>query len=264
MLLINADDYGLTPAVSAGMINLFKKERLNSVSLLAGMPGTEYAIEQSHANPELSVGLHVNLTEGKPLVSGLKSITTPEGNFLSRSQLFLKCLTFQVNVQEIKQEINVQYNFLRDRGINIRHIDGHQHIHVFPGIFPIILALGKENKIRIRRPWPAVYSPHRKIQQGITKLLLTRLNFPANLCAYPEVSSLFDLPPELRSPEVYKKLVTKNTIELMVHPYAPDTQLLEIYGNPPEVIKASFLKTAQLEYEWMNSDLFPFRVKPLI
>ena len=66
-LIINADDFGLTRSISEKIIDTFKVGNLSSTSLMVNTPGSEYAIDLAKNHPELGLGLHFNLTEGKAL-----------------------------------------------------------------------------------------------------------------------------------------------------------------------------------------------------
>ncbi len=79
------------------------------------------------------MGIHINLTEGKPLtdLSGT-SLVDENGSFITKS-IFNYWLVFSATTRNrIKAEIKAQYNKLVDHGIHPTHIDSHQHVHTLP------------------------------------------------------------------------------------------------------------------------------------
>ena len=85
-IIINADDFGLSKGVNKGIYQLFMQRVVTSTSMLANLPGFHQAAEMAKANPELSVGIHLNLTYGKPLLARqeVKTLVDSAGNFLKR------------------------------------------------------------------------------------------------------------------------------------------------------------------------------------
>ena len=73
-IIINADDFGITRAVSDAIINVYQNRSLTSTSLMVNMPAAEYAAALAKERPELGVGLHFNITEGCPLSSEMDII----------------------------------------------------------------------------------------------------------------------------------------------------------------------------------------------
>ncbi|MGA2094374.1 MAG: ChbG/HpnK family deacetylase, partial [Sedimentisphaerales bacterium] len=66
-LIINADDFGLCRGVNKGIAEAHATGVLTSATLMANMPAAEEAVEIAHKLSNLGVGVHLNLTEGKPL-----------------------------------------------------------------------------------------------------------------------------------------------------------------------------------------------------
>ena len=58
LLIVNADDFGLSPGVNAGIIEAHTHGVVTSTSLMVDRPGAEAAAELAHGHPSLSVGLH--------------------------------------------------------------------------------------------------------------------------------------------------------------------------------------------------------------
>ena len=136
--ILCADDLGLSPAVSAGIIEAAAKRRISAASAMVNLPAWRAAARDWQAcAPEAQLGLHLNLTIGAPL-SDLHSVTgqsaLPPLSFWLRSALAGPAL-----VRALEREIAAQCDaFEAATGHAPAHIDGHQHVHVLP---PVALAL---------------------------------------------------------------------------------------------------------------------------
>ncbi|HZY59641.1 MAG TPA: ChbG/HpnK family deacetylase, partial [Candidatus Binataceae bacterium] len=64
-LVVNADDLGMTRGVNRGIIEAHRSGLVTSTSLIANGAAFEDAVARIRPCPDLSVGLHVNLTAGK-------------------------------------------------------------------------------------------------------------------------------------------------------------------------------------------------------
>lgn len=66
-LIVNADDFGFSKAVTDAILDCHSNGIVTSTTLMSNMPFAEYAASKAKVFPMLSVGLHMTLTEGKPL-----------------------------------------------------------------------------------------------------------------------------------------------------------------------------------------------------
>src|SRR5580698_11306277 len=111
-LIINADDFGLTPGVNRAIAELHQAHALTSATLMANGPAFDDAIAIAHANPTLGVGCHVVLTDGIPL-SPPQSIPTLLGpdrkSFRPTLSSFLgAALRGKIDRDEIAREAQAQ------------------------------------------------------------------------------------------------------------------------------------------------------------
>jgi len=140
MLIINADDLGADEARNAGIFEAIEAGIVTSVSLLPNGPALNDALRRIRGLDRcgVSFGVHLNLSEGKPLSPNLRILTGPDGFFLRkpRAHHLLMSSGDRDLEKEIAQEITAQIESLLDAGIRIDHLDGHQHVHVFPAAFP--------------------------------------------------------------------------------------------------------------------------------
>jgi predicted glycoside hydrolase/deacetylase ChbG (UPF0249 family) len=154
-LIINADDLGADVARNEGIFEAIRAGVVTSATILPNGPALEHALGKIRSGgfEEISFGVHLNLTEGRPLAEGLSRLTGPDGNFLGKAsahRLLMKRgeMPFQT---ELAREIALQIERLLDAGIAITHIDGHQHVHVFPSALRTVAETARSHGIRRMR-----------------------------------------------------------------------------------------------------------------
>lgn len=141
-LIVTADDFGISPGVNEAIIKAHVDGALTNASLLANSSHLEAAIRLANdTTPGLKLGLHINLTGGKPLLppSDVPNLVDKKGKFKHGPiGLLLQTIVKPSIINEIRNEIEAQIKKLKNLGVNIEHIDGHHHIQMIPKIFPII------------------------------------------------------------------------------------------------------------------------------
>lgn len=135
-LIITADDLGIDAERNRGILEAHQRGVVTSVSVLANGPALEDAVARLKAAPSLATGIHVNVTEGKPLAEGHSTIVGPDGSLLGKEAL--RSIVEQggwrskIDPAELFREAVAQVKRLRALGLKIAHLDGHQHMHVYP------------------------------------------------------------------------------------------------------------------------------------
>lgn len=129
-LIVNSDDFGLTPGVNLGIIDALKRGILRSTTAMMNMPAIEMAADLAKENPELGVGIHLVLTAGRPILDTHTTIVDANGNFLKNAVLVSKV---DVDVEEVYAEYVAQMEkYIKVFGHKPTHIDGHHHTHQLP------------------------------------------------------------------------------------------------------------------------------------
>ena len=150
-LIVNADDFAMTEGVNRAILEAHRNGIVTSTSLLANGAAFASAIEMARQTPSLGVGVHLNLTEGKPVssASGVPGLTTSGGEFVAGpGKLVVRMLRGRVAAAEIEREFRAQIEKLLAAGIAPTHLDGHQHVHMWPPVFTITARLAGEYGIR--------------------------------------------------------------------------------------------------------------------
>lgn len=153
LLIVNADDFGETEAVTAGIAACMEKGAVTSTTIMANMPATETALMWAASRSRdhrLSFGVHLNLCEGRPL-SSAPSLTGKDGHFHRKRALTLRAFAGRLDPEDVARELRAQISRVRDAGVEISHLDSHKHLHQLPGVGPVVARLAAEFKIaRVR------------------------------------------------------------------------------------------------------------------
>jgi len=149
-LIVNADDLGWTAGVNRGIAEAHRNGIVTSASLIANGAAFDDGVNVARALPAMGVGVHLNLSDGPPL-SGVKTVASmvgEDGNFsVGPEQLLLKLARRKLKVTEVEREWDAQIEKVRAAGISPTHLDGHKHVHMLPGLFPVALRLAKRHSI---------------------------------------------------------------------------------------------------------------------
>ncbi len=157
-LIVNADDYGHTAGVSAGIRAAHLHGMVTSTTAMMNRPNAVQALPLAiQTCPNLGIGLHLVLTSGRPLLSPEKisSLVQPDGSFFSQAGL-IEWLE-QIDLDEVRAEWHAQLElFIRVAGRLPDHLDSHHHASYFtPGLFERMLVLAEECHCPIRKPFGA-------------------------------------------------------------------------------------------------------------
>lgn len=154
-LIVNADDFGLTVGVNRAIIEGHLEGIITSATLMANMPAFDEAVELAKSTPSLGVGLHFNITQGRPIADAdrVRSLVDESGQFLGTSTaLLLRALTGRLRRDEIELELAAQIARMMSSGLAPTHIDTHKHSHAIPIVLDAIVTVAKESAIpAIRR-----------------------------------------------------------------------------------------------------------------
>ncbi|MCI0392035.1 MAG: ChbG/HpnK family deacetylase [Acidobacteria bacterium] len=156
-LIVNADDFGLTAGVNRAIIEGHTRGAITSATLMANMPAFDLAVRLAIDHPSLGVGLHFNITQGRPVAaaSRVSSLIDGHGEFWGTSTALLgRALTWRLNTEEVVIELRAQIEKAVHAGLRLTHVDSHKHTHALPQICEAIIATIKDygiNAIRLPR-----------------------------------------------------------------------------------------------------------------
>ncbi|WP_329756075.1 ChbG/HpnK family deacetylase [Allisonella histaminiformans] len=154
-LIINADDFGIHPAVNEAVRKAATEGILTSTSLMAGGDAFDEAVEMARSMPSLGIGIHLTLVGGiKPVLppSEVPSLTWDNGVFChDYGKLIVRDLEGKISLSEVYAEWDAQIQKIMNTGLLVTHMDGHQHMHMWPHFYPIARDLAKKYHISCMR-----------------------------------------------------------------------------------------------------------------
>ncbi len=130
-LIVNADDFGFSDHTVDATIECFQKGVLSSATMMPNMPAFERAAAFAREHPEFSYGLHLCLTDERPVSdsAGIPTLVTPDGCFWRTAEFFKRAFTGRIAGADIRRETLAQLTRMQGQGITVRHLDAHGHIH---------------------------------------------------------------------------------------------------------------------------------------
>lgn len=152
-LIANSDDFGLNQSITDAIIETHLNGIMTSTTIMVNMPGFEYAVKRGKEIDTLGIGIHFNLTEGKPVSDPDKvsALLDDEGNFLSNEQQRKNLILGKNTLEAAKIELDNQLIKLLDHGIIPTHFDSHHHITGTPiGLRSAIQVAKKHNVNKAR------------------------------------------------------------------------------------------------------------------
>lgn len=151
-LRINADDFGLTPAISRSILHAVKAGLVNSVSVVPFFdPASRALLDALQREPDVKVGAHLTFIE-VPLLTRPRAF--PDGKPPASYKPFLRAwLEGKVRPRDVEREWRAQLDLLGERmgKANIHHLDSHQHLHLMPGMWKVARRLQRDYGISVLR-----------------------------------------------------------------------------------------------------------------
>jgi chitin disaccharide deacetylase len=161
-LLINADDFGLTPGVNRSVIELHRAGVLSSATLMATGAFFDDAVSLSRATPTLEVGCHVVLVDGVPALPAaqIPSLCPNGQSFRPALGRFTADLHLgRISAADIEAEATAQIRRLQQAGLRVSHVDTHKHTHLFPRVLrPLLRAARACSVPAIRNPFEPAWA----------------------------------------------------------------------------------------------------------
>jgi chitin disaccharide deacetylase len=233
LLIVNADDFGFTRDVNAGIVHCHRHGVLRATTLMANGEAFEDAVRLGRENPSLDVGCHLVLIQGRSLATGV-------GLPKNWKQLLAAIFTRQIDPYS---ELRAQVEKIVAAGLRPSHLDTHKHTHVIPAVLSAVIGLAHEFEIPfIRLPFDAGWRPVRWLDRyGRAKLTranvrstdhflgfrltgqFTQQNFVVALSNLPHGSTEFMchpgyLGPDLRQAETRLKQTRQHELEALTSP----------------------------------------------
>lgn len=245
-LIVNADDFGFTRDVNAGIVECHRNGILTATTLMANGDAFEDAVRLAKENPILDIGVHLVLVGGPGQPASVPSLMA------------------QLGKQDLLAEMRRQVRTILDAGLTPSHLDTHKHTHLAPPIFRAVVQVSQEFDIPwIRKPAdftiPAQSSPLLKklVNRGV-RLAANRFDQTLRRAGrrFTDHFTGFEVTGRLRTPELLNILchLPEGLTELMCHPgflgeelAAAPTRLKESRVRELEALTSPEARTALVE-----------------
>ena len=228
-LVVNADDFGMSPGVSRGIVRAHREGIVTSTSVLGNCGDFEESCAILAEAPDLGVGVHLALVGRGPIADPARvpSLLTAGGRFHERGAEFIAAWTKRkIDPGDVEREFEAQIARVRDAGIKIDHLDTHHHLGFLPVVGRSVEAVARRHGIEAIRSgietptlsW--VTDPRRGLKAGVltglgwlTRRQLGARKYSAQSWGYVESGRL----DEVRVLEIIGRL-GPGTHELICHP----------------------------------------------
>ena len=159
-LIVNADDFGFTRGVNRAIVEAHTSGVVTSSTLMATGSAFEHAAQMAKTVPCLSVGCHVVLLDGEPVldtqtIRTLVSHAPGSAHFRDGLKSFAAlALSGRLDPDEIEAEASAQIRKVQSAGISVSHVDTHKHTHLFPAVLrPLLRAAAACGVRAVRNPF---------------------------------------------------------------------------------------------------------------
>lgn len=184
--ILNADDFGMSKAFNRAILEGYTEGFLTSTSLVANGEAFEDAVSRVIPScPDLGVGVHLNIIEGKALCEDLDLLTDSNGYF-NNSYIQLLFKSYNPKGEDFFSQLEREFRRQIEKVLSktpVTHIDSHVHTHSIPKIFELVCRLANEYGIKqvrtqFERPYivPDFYK-HLTIKYPINLVKLILLDF---------------------------------------------------------------------------------------
>jgi predicted glycoside hydrolase/deacetylase ChbG (UPF0249 family) len=247
LLAVVADDFGIGPATSRGILRLARAGVVTATVLLVNSPHAEGAARDwRQSPPDADLGWHPCLTLDRPVLppARVRTLVNSEGKFHRLGDLIARLFTGRISPTEVRAELAAQLDRFRDlTATRPAVVNAHHHVHVFP---PVGAALRDVLKTSGTRPYLRrvceSWRTMRRVAGGRFKRLMLRTfggraarrqvaeGFPGN----DWLAGVTD-PPAVHSPwffDRWLRAVPGRRVELTCHPGEPDDALLGRDAEP--------------------------------
>lgn len=127
---------------------------LSAASLMVAGTAAADAVERARRLPNLRVGLHLVMVEGKPALppESIPDLVDASGHLRKDLTRFGFDICARPSVRaQLKAEIEAQFRAYQQTGLPLDHVNGHKHFHLHPAVASQVIAIGQRYGMRALR-----------------------------------------------------------------------------------------------------------------
>ena len=233
-LIVNADDLGLTIDVNEGIFTAIDEGLVTDTSILICGRAAEHAVSGLKHRAIQGVGLHVCLVDEEHPIAPASRLgpLAEDGQFLLRAAFLARLATSRTAMlKAVALEVEAQFARACEAGLEITHVDSHQHIHLLPGISEIVLDACCRHRVPfVRATTTRVRSPE-AVAVAVLGNRLRRRARRAGVVPFPSLGFEWSGRLTPHAFAVYLRRAREIGAEIMVHPGRGNTDSLERYHH---------------------------------
>jgi len=231
LLIVHADDLGLSHSTNSAVMEAFQKGAISSGSIMVPCPWFPEIAAFAKKNPRYDIGIHTTLTSewdnyffgGVLPATDIRHLLNPKGYFYSSVEEFAK----HANATEIEKEIRAQIEKVLAFGIKPSHLDNHMGtILSSPDYYQVLLKLGHEYQLPVLIPADMIAGVSPQLLEQLSKdngvvdhLFMINQASPADKWGVPYLNFIANIQPGLSEIIVHLARNTDETQAIMVnHP----------------------------------------------
>lgn len=226
-LIVNADDYGRTAAISTGIRHTHLNGIVSTTTAMLNFPTAQDDLRLALQDcPKLGLGVHLTFTAGRPVLPAAQvpTLVNAQGQFLKRYP--------HVNPVELKAEWRAQIEKFLITHATLDHLDSHHHAAYSTEMsLSLMLDLANEYSVPIRRP-PTLDNVNNRL--AFTERLLAQKQTP---CPAHTITAFYDQTATLKNLLHIITTLPDGIAEIMCHPGHMDEEILRdsAYNHQREV-----------------------------
>ncbi len=178
-LIVTADDFGRCLPINEAVEDGHRNGILTAASLMVTGDAADDAVRRAQRLPGLSVGLHITLVDGEPVLppAQVPDLVEADGRFTHRLVALGARIFLDRNVRrQAEAELRAQFERYKATGLPLGHVDAHHHYHLHPTVFDLVLDLAVEfSAPAIRVPWEPPLASWRARREGVGRRLANAL-----------------------------------------------------------------------------------------
>ncbi len=149
-LVVNADDFGMSPEISRGILRAHREGVVTSTSVLGNCTDLPDVCALLAEVPGLGVGVHLALVGGAPISppATVPSLLATDGQLHRRGQDFIAAWAQRkIDPGDVEREIDAQVSRIRAAGVAIDHLDTHHHLGFLPAVGGAVEAVARRHDV---------------------------------------------------------------------------------------------------------------------
>lgn len=148
-MIVNADDFNLTRGVDRAILECHDRGIVSSTTFMVNLPIESSTVSSLKKRKSLGVGLHLNVTFDRPVLTAvkIKSLTGGQVSFRKMKEQ----LAGLPSASELFHEYSAQVQkFIKVFGRKPTHLDTHHQMHNHPFFLKVLTETAKTFKVPMR------------------------------------------------------------------------------------------------------------------